>query len=113
MNTNETLTEVEREIGQFVRARRKAQGVSQEVLAERCHIVRRTLFSLERGEGGNLTTLLSVLSELGVLEEATAGFRAAVSDPERPRRKSAPKPGPRKVPSGDANPWVLTDRAIL
>jgi transcriptional regulator with XRE-family HTH domain len=114
-DVNELLAGVEREIGIFVRAKRKATGLGQETLAERCGIVRRTLFSLEAGEGGNLRTLLSVLAELGVLEAATEGFRTAVemnpnSKPEPRKRTAVDKETPSPAVE---NPWIMTDHSVL
>ncbi len=113
MELNESVQKVEREIGAYVRARRKAAGVTQEKLAKKCKIVRRTLFSLENGQGGNVTTLLSVLGELGVLEEATAGFRDY--PPAKPLRHD-PGSGDeqsRWLRASEKNPWVMSDRAVL
>ncbi|MBC2601520.1 helix-turn-helix domain-containing protein [Puniceicoccus vermicola] len=111
---DESLSRVEQEIGGFVRSKRKAAGLSQEALAERCGIVRRTLFSLEAGEGGNLRTLLSVLAELGELESATRSFslrpptRPAPEAPEAATAKEEEEETPKA-----GNPWVMTDHAVL
>ncbi len=54
------------EIGQVVRANRKALGFSQQTLAERAHVSRFTLIKLENGSASDiqLKTLAAILAEL-------------------------------------------------
>ena len=113
---NPLIGELEERIGRFVRDRRKAGGLTQEELAERCGIVRRTLFSLENGEGGNLGTLLAVLAELDALEKMAEIF------PENPggwwngipaKEREAGFGKGRSVGRPRENPWVLDRRPML
>jgi len=110
-NSGETFSRVQKEIGCFVRAKRKEAGMSQEALSEKCGIVRRTLFSLEAGEGANLGTLLSVLAELGALESSMEGFRE-----KRTKTVQAPKVEKQvveKESTTGGNPWVMDDHLRL
>ena len=62
---------IEREIGRFVKKHRQQQNRTQAQLAQAANISRSTLSLLERGESGNLKTLiqvLRVLDKLAVLE---------------------------------------------
>lgn len=117
MEAGEKVRAIEAEIGVYVRELRKAKGLTQEVLADRCGIVRRTLFSLESGDGGNLTTLLSVLEELGALEESTSGLRQPTGQKstQKERRRSRVDREDKRPPvsSSGENPWVMSDRAVL
>ena len=107
-NSGETFSRVQKEIGCFVRAKRKEAGMSQEALSEKCGIVRRTLFSLEAGEGGNLGTLLSVLGELGALESSTAGFREKSAKPVK-THKVEKKAKDKQTTTGEIHGlWTIT-----
>lgn len=109
---NEEIGRAVREIGAFVRTRRRQAGVTQEQLAERCGIVRRTVVSLEAGEGGTVGTLLAVLAELGCLGEATAPFRLPATEEPAARKPVRPPDSPQAA-AGGGNPWVLDDHAVL
>jgi len=113
---NPLIGELEERIGRFVRDRRKAGGLTQEELAERCGIVRRTLFSLENGEGGNLGTLLAVLAELDALEKMAEFFpeNPGVGGTASPRKSGRPVSGKgRSAGRPPENPWVLDRRPML
>ena len=61
-------------IGQYVRKVRQQQSKTQEEIAKAANISRSTLSLLERGDSGNLKTLiqvLRVLDKLGVMEMFT------------------------------------------
>lgn len=55
----------ERRIGEQVRALRIALLLDQSELADRANISRRTLSSLERGDGSTLATVIRVVRVLG------------------------------------------------
>ena len=113
---NPLIAQLEERIGKFVRARRGAGGLTQENLADRCGIVRRTLFSLENGEGGNLSTLLAVLAELDELEKVAEIFpenpgATGTASPRKSRRPASRKDRSANRPA--ENPWVLDRRPGL
>ncbi|MFP4351427.1 MAG: helix-turn-helix domain-containing protein [Puniceicoccaceae bacterium] len=113
---NPRIGELEERIGRFVRDRRRAGGLTQVGLAERCGIVRRTVFSLENGEGGNLRTLLAVLAELDALEEVAVVFseNPGGGGAAQPRKRRRALPAKDRQAGGVAeNPWVLDRRPIL
>ena len=62
------ITEVEKELGKRLKRRRLERNFSQEELAERSGLSRRTITSIEHGEGSTLTTLLAVLRALDALD---------------------------------------------
>jgi len=116
LKSNKRIQDIEAGIGAFLRERRKRAGISQEVLAERCHIVRRTLYNLESGAGGNVTTLLSILQELGALEECASPFLDPIDSKAKSTTKiptKTTKSRSLKATSEDANPWVMTKRPTL
>lgn len=58
-----------RDIGGHVRAWRKLRGLTQNQLADRAGVDRKTLMRVERGDGGvSLEIMLRVLHGLGVLD---------------------------------------------
>ncbi|MDX2282633.1 MAG: helix-turn-helix transcriptional regulator [Bacteroidia bacterium] len=57
-------------LGENIRLARMRRKISAELLAERANIGRTTLWSLEKGNANvSLTTLIQVLSSLGMAEE--------------------------------------------
>jgi transcriptional regulator with XRE-family HTH domain len=70
-----------RELGERVRARRKALGLSQEQLGERCGLHRTYVGQVERGEvNASVKNLLAVADGLGVdIAELVQGLRRAAS----------------------------------
>lgn len=59
----------QREVGGHVRAWRKLRGLTQNQLADRAGVDRKTLMRVERGDGGvSFETVLRVLHGLGVLD---------------------------------------------
>ena len=70
------------EFGQAVKARRKEEKMSQQVLAEKVGISRNYLSQIERGQSTNLSwQLRQRLTEvLGLQEEDTAGTTDATDD---------------------------------
>jgi len=59
---------IEREIGRYIKKLRQDQNKTQDQLAKAANISRSTLSLLERGESGNLKTLIQILRVLGKLE---------------------------------------------
>ena len=56
-----------KELGTFLRKRRKYLGVNQQTLAELAGVGLNTLVAIERGEGNpQLSTLLTILDTLGL-----------------------------------------------
>jgi transcriptional regulator with XRE-family HTH domain len=76
-----TERERSRELGERVRARRKALGLSQEQLGERCGLHRTYVGQVERGEvNASVKNLLAVADGLGVdISELVQGLRRAAS----------------------------------
>jgi len=62
------INEVEKELGKRLKRRRLDRNLSQEALAERSGLSRRTIAAIEHGEGTTLTTLLTVLRALDALD---------------------------------------------
>ena len=60
----------QKEIGTFIKERRKHLGVNQQTLADLAGVGINTLVAIERGEGNpQLVTLLTILSTLGLQME--------------------------------------------
>jgi HTH-type transcriptional regulator/antitoxin HipB len=57
-------TRTHKQLGAFLRRRRKGQGLSQAALGARINKRQATVSNLEAGEGGTLDTLFAVLSAL-------------------------------------------------
>ena len=57
----------QKEIGTFIKERRKHLGVNQQTLADLAGVGINTLVAIERGEGNpQLVTLLTILNTLGL-----------------------------------------------
>ncbi len=61
-------TAIEIEIGRFIKHMRQQKGKTQQQLADASNISRSTLSLLERGDSGNLKTLIQVLRVLDQLQ---------------------------------------------
>lgn len=59
---------VEKEIGLYIKKMRQQQNRTQEEVAKAANISRSTLSLLERGESGNLKTLIQILRVLDKLQ---------------------------------------------
>lgn len=60
----------QKEIGTFIKERRKHLGVNQQTLADLAGVGINTLVAIERGEGNpQLVTLLTILNTLGLQME--------------------------------------------
>lgn len=93
--------DIRQQMGERVRAHRRARRYSQQALAERAGISRPTLSAVERGRDVSVDTLLSVLRALDLLDS----FDSAVPEPApspideldgaapRRRRATAPSDG--------------------
>lgn len=62
------INEIEKELGKRLKRRRLDRNFSQEELAERSGLSRRTITAIEHGEGTTLATLLAVLRALDALD---------------------------------------------
>ena len=51
-------------IGRIVRTSRIRNGLTQEKLAERCRLSRRTVIAVEKGKNYTVTILLTILDQL-------------------------------------------------
>ena len=76
-DSNTTLAEWEREIGEALRRLRIDAGYDQLELAERANLSRSTVQALEQGAGTRLYTLLAVLRALNRLDV----FESIMPDP--------------------------------
>ena len=57
----------QKEIGVFIKERRKKLGINQQTLADLASVAINTVVAIERGEGNpQLTTLLTILDTLGL-----------------------------------------------
>lgn len=61
--------QVEVELGQRLRRRRVELGKTQTEIADQAGVARRTVSSVERGEGGSMATFVALLRALGALDE--------------------------------------------
>lgn len=69
------------QLGEYLTAWRKLQGLTAEQVAQRANITRTTLRSLENGGlGVSLETYLAVLSALGILRDALTALDPYESD---------------------------------
>jgi len=92
---------IEKSIGQYVRKVRQQQSKTQEEIAKAANISRSTLSLLERGDSGNLKTLiqvLRVLDKLGVMEMFT--FKETLSPLALAKAQHRPKERVRKSQKG-------------
>ena len=64
-----STTQIEAELGHRLRRRRVALGLNQSEVAERAGLARRTVSSVERGEGASMATFVSMLRALGALDQ--------------------------------------------
>ena len=104
-------TQIEQELGKRLKNRRLDMNLSQEEVAERSGLARRTISAIENGEGSTLTTLIALLRALEALD-TLEGF---LPDPgispmamitlKDDVKKYASKP--RKTPP--ATPWKWGD----
>lgn len=60
--------QIEQELGHRIRNRRLERNISQAELAERSGLSRRTITSVEHGEGATLSTLIALLRALQALD---------------------------------------------
>jgi len=73
--TSARTTRAAGQIGEYLRAWRKLQGLTAEQVAQRANISRPTLRRLETGEAGvSLETVLNVSRALGQLDRVVAAF---------------------------------------
>ena len=61
-------SQIEEELGKRLKKRRLEMNLSQEEIAERSGLARRTITSIENGEGSTLTTLIAMLRALDALD---------------------------------------------
>lgn len=67
------VTSALKTLGSNIKVARSRRRILQEELARKCGITRKTLWSLEQGEGGvSMATLFTVLWTLGLLDSAKA-----------------------------------------
>jgi len=75
-----------RDIGGHVQTWRKLRGLTQNQLADRAGVDRKSLMRVERGNGGvGLQVVLRVLHALGVLDDLPAAIDPYASDVGRMR----------------------------
>ncbi len=60
-------TQIEIELGKRLRAERLERNLTQEEVAERSGLSRRTITAIENGEGSSLSSLVALLRALGAL----------------------------------------------
>jgi len=106
-----TNPEIEKELGERLKRRRLDLNFSQEMIAERSGLSRRTITAIENGEGSTLGTLIALLRALNSLD----CIEQILPDPgpsplllarlqEEPRKYASK---PRKTPP--ATPWKWGD----
>ncbi len=72
------VSEAIKKLGANIRRARVRRRISQEELAQTCHIGRKTMYAVEKGTSGMaIGTILSVLWSLGLLDSA-----ANLADPD-------------------------------
>jgi transcriptional regulator with XRE-family HTH domain len=92
------------DVGSHVQTWRKLRGLTQNQLADRAAIDRKSLMRLERGDGGvGLQVVLRVLHALGVLDGVPAAIDPYASDVGRMRadEQLPRRVRPREVGRGD------------
>ncbi len=67
IGANVNIKDVKMGVGRFVKAKRKAENLTQEQLAERLAISRITIQNLEAGKNFTMDTLLKVLQHFNLL----------------------------------------------
>lgn len=106
-----TNPEIEKELGERLKRRRLDLNFSQETIAERSGLSRRTITAIENGEGSTLSTLIALLRALNALD----CIEPILPDPgpsplllarlqEEPRKYASK---PRKTPP--TTPWKWGD----
>ena len=89
-----TTQQIEVDLGLRLRRRRVELGLNQTEVAERAGLARRTVSSVERGEGASMTTFIALLRALGALDQFAADFAGSRSEPDRSdRRQGGPREG--------------------
>ncbi len=63
-----TNPEIEKELGERLKRRRLDLNFSQEEIAERTGLARRTITAIENGEGSTMSTLIALLRALNSLD---------------------------------------------
>ncbi len=111
--------QIEAELGRRLKRRRVELGLNQTEVAERAGVARRTVSSVERGEGGSMATFVTLLRALEALDDLqrllpdpgpspialTEGRANRVKErkyPYKARKKTA-------SPSTAAEPWKWGD----
>ena len=103
--------QIEQELGKRLKKRRLEMNLSQEQIAGRSGLSRRTITAIENGEGSTLTTLIAMLRALealdaleGILPDTGPSPMAMLKLQEEPR-KYASKPRKTAPPT----PWKWGD----
>ena len=109
---------VEAELGRRLKRRRVELGLNQTEVAERAGVARRTVSSVERGEGGSMATFVALLRALGALDD----LQRLLPDPgpspialtegkvNRVKERKYPYKARKKSPSSPAaEPWKWGD----
>jgi transcriptional regulator with XRE-family HTH domain len=113
-----TNTQIEAELGSRLKRRRVELGLNQTEAAERAGLARRTVSSVERGQGASLATLVAMLRALDAINELqrllpdpgpspialTEGRSSRVKE-----RKNPYKPRGKKTPPTPEGPWKWDD----
>ena len=105
-------TQIELELGKRLRAERLERNLTQEEVAGRSGLSRRTITAIENGEGSSLSSLVALLRALGALSTLENFLPPRGPSPialsrlrEEPVRYHASKP--RQPPA--ATPWKWGD----
>lgn len=105
-------TQIELELGKRLRAERLERNLTQDEVAGRSGLSRRTITAIENGEGSSLSSLVALLRALGALSTLENFLPPRGPSPialsrlrEEPVRHHASKP--RKPPA--ATPWKWGD----
>jgi len=110
--------QIEAELGRRLKRRRVELGLNQTEVAERAGVARRTVSSVERGEGGSMATFVALLRALGALDE----LQRLLPDPgpspialteartNRVKERKYPYKARKKAPpQSAAHPWKWGD----
>ena len=105
-----TTPQIEAELGRRLKRRRLELNLSQETLAHRSGLARRTITAIEHGEGATLATFIEVVRALDALEMLENFLPDPGPSPlqmarlrEEPIRRYASKP--RRAPDPAAWKW--------
>ena len=90
-----STTQIEAELGRRLRRRRVTLGLNQTEVAERAGLARRTVSSVERGEGGSMATFVSLLRALGAIDQL---------------QQILPDPGPSPIALTEGRPGRVEER---